>query len=168
MRTIEEIQYDLDNFKGKKSLKAYRDLKKELNDVRTQENASQEQLGLGDVVESITKATGIKKVVEVVSEVTGLDCGCEERKKKWNEINLDSIKKLFRRNTVNEISEEDYAFLCDLFKDGMPSQVKVNDQRKIHKVYRNVFQVIKSPTSCAPCLRGTVEELYNLYKVNTK
>ena len=36
--------------------------------------------GLGDTIEKITKATGIKKVVEKVSEVTGKDCGCNDRK----------------------------------------------------------------------------------------
>lgn len=37
--------------------------------------------GLGDVVEQVTEATGIKKVVKAV---VGDDCGCEERKRKLN------------------------------------------------------------------------------------
>ena len=36
--------------------------------------------GLGDTIEKITKATGIKKVVDKVSKVTGKDCGCNKRK----------------------------------------------------------------------------------------
>ena len=40
--------------------------------------------GLGDTIEKITKATGIKKVVDKISEVTGKDCGCEERKEVLN------------------------------------------------------------------------------------
>ena len=32
--------------------------------------------GMGDVIEKITTATGIKKVVDTVSRVTGKDCGC--------------------------------------------------------------------------------------------
>ena len=40
--------------------------------------------GLGDTIEKITKATGIKKVVE---KVTGKkDCGCKKRKEKLNEM----------------------------------------------------------------------------------
>ncbi len=35
--------------------------------------------GLGDVVDAVTTVTGIKKVAEVVSEVTGKDCGCGKR-----------------------------------------------------------------------------------------
>ena len=46
--------------------------------------------GLGDTIEKITKATGIKKVVEKVSEVTGKDCGCSERK--------DTLNRLFPYN----------------------------------------------------------------------
>ena len=42
--------------------------------------------GLGDTVAKITKATGIKKVVDKVSEATGKDCGCNKRKKALNRI----------------------------------------------------------------------------------
>lgn len=38
--------------------------------------------GLGDTVEKITKFTGIKKVVERVTN----DCGCNERKDKLNKM----------------------------------------------------------------------------------
>jgi hypothetical protein len=41
--------------------------------------------GLGDTIEKITKATGIKYVVDKVAEATGADCGCEARKKALNE-----------------------------------------------------------------------------------
>jgi hypothetical protein len=40
--------------------------------------------GLGDTIEKITKATGIKKVVEAVSEATGKDCGCKARRDALN------------------------------------------------------------------------------------
>ncbi len=42
--------------------------------------------GLGDTIEAITTATGIKKVVDVVSKATGKDCGCSARKKKLNKL----------------------------------------------------------------------------------
>ena len=41
---------------------------------------------LGDYVEDFTEATGIKKAVEWFSELTGIDCGCEERKEKLNNL----------------------------------------------------------------------------------
>ena len=40
--------------------------------------------GLGDTVAKITKATGIKKVVDTVSKATGKDCGCNKRKQALN------------------------------------------------------------------------------------
>jgi hypothetical protein len=42
--------------------------------------------GLGDSIEKITKATGIKKVVDAVSKVTGKDCGCNKRKNQLNKL----------------------------------------------------------------------------------
>ena len=41
--------------------------------------------GLGDTIEKITKATGIKKVVDTVAKATGKDCGCKNRKQNLNE-----------------------------------------------------------------------------------
>lgn len=46
--------------------------------------------GLGDSIEKLTKATGVKKVVETVSKVTGKSCGCKERR--------DSLNRMFPYN----------------------------------------------------------------------
>ena len=40
--------------------------------------------GLGDSIEKIAEATGIKKVVNAVSKATGKDCGCNKRKQTLN------------------------------------------------------------------------------------
>jgi hypothetical protein len=53
--------------------------------------------GLGDTIEKITAATGIKKVVEKVSEATGKECGCKKRQEKLNNPNL-LINKTFYKN----------------------------------------------------------------------
>ena len=42
--------------------------------------------GLGDTVAKITKATGIKKVVDTVVEVTGKDCGCDKKQESLNKL----------------------------------------------------------------------------------
>ena len=39
--------------------------------------------GLGDTIEKITKATGVKKIVK---KIVGSNCGCNERKNKLNKI----------------------------------------------------------------------------------
>ena len=50
--------------------------------------------GMGDVIEKITTATGIKKVVDTVSKVTGKDCGCSKREEALNNPNL-LVNKMF-------------------------------------------------------------------------
>ena len=42
--------------------------------------------GLGDTIEKITTVTGIKAVVDAVSEVTKKDCVCNKRKDKLNTL----------------------------------------------------------------------------------
>lgn len=41
---------------------------------------------LGDAIEKVTTVTGIKAVVEKISEKTGKDCGCADRKEKLNNL----------------------------------------------------------------------------------
>jgi hypothetical protein len=47
--------------------------------------------GFGDAIHTITKVTGIEKVVKAVA---GEDCGCKERKEMLNNPNL-LINKIF-------------------------------------------------------------------------
>lgn len=54
--------------------------------------------GLGDAIEKITAATGIKKVVETVSKASGKECGCAARKEKLNDPNLLVNKILYNKN----------------------------------------------------------------------
>ena len=69
-------QKDLNEFKGDKRSKAFRELKEEF--------ASQSVVnGLGDVLEDIAKVTGIKALVKAVA---GEFCGCEERREILNNL----------------------------------------------------------------------------------
>ncbi len=43
-----------------------------------------ESKGLGDTIEKITKATGIKSVVDKVSGGLNIPCGCQKRKEALN------------------------------------------------------------------------------------
>jgi len=42
--------------------------------------------GLGDTIEKITIATGIKKAVEQISKTLKKPCGCDKRKEKLNKM----------------------------------------------------------------------------------
>ena len=45
-----------------------------------------ESKGLGDTIEKITSATGIKSVVYKVSEGLNIPCGCQKRKEALNNM----------------------------------------------------------------------------------
>jgi hypothetical protein len=53
--------------------------------------------GVGDTIARITKATGIKAVVDKVSEAIDADCGCEERRERLNQPDI-LINKIFYSN----------------------------------------------------------------------
>ncbi len=42
--------------------------------------------GAGGVIHKITKATGVKQVVDKVAAKTGKDCGCGKRREKLNNM----------------------------------------------------------------------------------
>tara|TARA_R100000935_G_scaffold48884_1_gene73706 strand:- start:394 stop:552 length:159 start_codon:yes stop_codon:yes gene_type:complete len=42
--------------------------------------------GLGDSIENFTKATGIKKVVDGLSQGLNIPCGCQQRKEALNQM----------------------------------------------------------------------------------
>lgn len=53
-------------------------------------NTMPQDRGLGDTIERITKATGVKKVAETISKKMGKDCGCGQRR--------DSLNRMFPYN----------------------------------------------------------------------
>ena len=117
--------------------------------------------GLGDTIEQITEATGIKAAVKLFTEVTGIDCKCDERKEKLN--NLIS----YRRN-VNCLKEDEYLFLKVLFETNS-NQLTIKQQFKLQEIYLNVFSVKIEASNCGSCWRDILADLkkvYNTYQVN--
>jgi len=116
--------------------------------------------GLGDTVEKITTVTGIKKVVEMFSEATGLDCGCDKRK--------ETLNKLFPYNKVNCLNEQDYNSLTQ-YLDVKQTTLTPTEQKIISDIYFNVFNHRLQISSCSSCWKGKLNELrqvYNEYKIN--
>jgi len=56
--------------------------------------------GLGDTIEKVTAATGIKKAVEFATKASGKDCGCKARKEKLNDPKL-LVNKVFYKTNNN-------------------------------------------------------------------
>lgn len=107
--------------------------------------------GLGDTIEKITEATGIKKVVEWVA---GSDCGCDERKEKLN--------KLVPYKTVNCLKQKEYKFLERIYKANS-RVLSREDNRELYRVYNRVFGTKKVSTTCGSCVKSVMNELNKIY-----
>ncbi len=105
--------------------------------------------GLGDVVAKVTKTTGIDKVVKFIA---GEDCGCEERRDKWNKI------PMFKRKTPNCIKEEDYNYLVQLFSR-LKGTISPQEYKRVLPIYNYVFKTNKQSTSCDTCAAKVVVKL---------
>jgi len=106
--------------------------------------------GLGDTIEQITEATGIKKLVEFIA---GEDCGCLERK--------EALNKLFPYG-AECLTEDEYNYLTgiDLMTKTSVSPV---EQREILNIYARIFNRRKEPSTCASCWIQIIKDLQRVY-----
>ena len=111
--------------------------------------------GLGDTIEKITKATGIKKATDYIFDKLGIDCGCDERKEKLN--------KLFPYKKIECLTEEEYFTLKDIFKH-INNRVGPTEQSALLKIYNRVFKQNKKMSTCGSCVKELVDTMRKLYK----
>ena len=112
--------------------------------------------GLGDKIEKFTEWSGLKKLVK---SVFGEDCGCDERKKKLNQM-FPNFKNL---RSFNESEKK-------IFEEILPVVEKKNminpDEKKTLSVlYKAVFKEQPQWSSCGSC---NVKVLENLKKIYSK
>jgi len=111
--------------------------------------------GLGDTVEKITEATGIKKAVKWIF---GDDCGCEERK--------NALNRLFPY--AKKLTQEEYEYLDDYFQK-KTNKVTVEVQSEMVAIFNRVFGQNARLTSCSPCFKNNIQDrlhkIYKAYKV---
>ena len=95
--------------------------------------------GLGDTIEKITEATGIKAVVKAIA---GEDCGCDERR--------DKLNKIFPYSKQPEcLDPEDIEYLST----GVLRKRTLNlqDREKIAEIHARVFNhKFDVPCTCSP------------------
>ena len=65
--------------------------------------------GLGDTIERFTKLTGIKNIVDKLSEFTGKDCQCKKRKDKLNRLFSYNKLKVEEKQMVDNM----FGTTCD-------------------------------------------------------
>lgn len=101
-------------------------------DVKTKKS-----IGLGDIMENVAKATGVKKAVELFTEATGLDCGCDERKERFNKINFKygSRTKIHRCPTKSEFEKLQAILLRS------KRVLTKKDAAEFAKIYSQIFGV---------------------------
>ena len=133
---------------------------KEYKEWKARQEKKAEAFNLGDQVEKVTKATGIKAVVDKVAEVTGKDCGCNTRKEQWNDFG-QAIRRKFLHVQPELLTEEEFVFLVDYF-DQNKTRVTANDQLELLKVYNRVFKSKQQPSSCSGCLKRVIGKLKRL------
>jgi hypothetical protein len=107
--------------------------------------------GLGDTIEKITEATGIKALVKAIF---GEDCGCDERKAKLN--------KIFSYNRMECLVEDEYNYLKDLFTR-LKNTLSTHDQAKILVIFNRVFNEKQKATQCGSCWKGIMNKMRMLY-----
>ena len=139
----EEQEYYENLDKRTKEYKAYAEWK---------ENQEADSEGLGDTIEKITEATGIKAAVKFLA---GEDCGCDERKEKLNEI--------FRYNKPECLTEEEYNWLSEFYSSNK-NVVTGMEKQKLIAIYNRVFRMNKRLTSCSACMRNIYDKLKQYFE----
>lgn len=98
--------------------------------------------GLGDTVEKITEATGIKKVFDLFTD--GRDCGCEERKKILN--------NLFPYNKPNCMNEEQYNAWTKIKAEiEKTNKISPENQTIIISMLRSIMNLAIHNDNCKDC-----------------
>lgn len=109
--------------------------------------------GLGDDIQKITEATGIKAAVKWLAN--GRDCGCDARRDKLND--------LFPRTKINCLEENEFIYLTEIFTSNR-NKITAEQQTELIKINNRVFNENANPTSCGPCFKNNVyDKLKKLY-----
>ena len=100
------------------------------------------QTGLGDIVEAVTEATGIKALV-------GEDCGCDKRKEQLNAL------LSFGKRIINCPTEEQQEFI-----NNIGSTIKFADRLKIAEIYEFVYgSKVDIDSTCGECWLNHIKQI---------
>ena len=110
--------------------------------------------GLGDTIEKLSKATGIKKIVNKVFDKLVKDCGCDGRKK--------ALNIAFPYNKPNCFIEDEYEYVGS-FLDLNTNIVTSDQQLRLLKIYNRVFNTMDKTTNCGTCFNEKIRRLRYVY-----
>lgn len=132
--------------------KRKRRTKEQIRQDQAQKVYSTSPEGLGDTIEAITEATGIKKLVHWLA---GDDCGCEERK--------ELLNKLFPYKKPKCMTEDEFNYFSEFLALNTQT-IRPTQQMVLLKMYNRIFELQQEPTSCRDCW---VEFINKLTKVHS-
>ena len=137
---------DLKNYKGDKRSREFREMKEQF--------ASQKEInGLGDVVEAFTKATGIKAIVDKVSDVLGVDCGCDDRRERLNNLLPRGRKQ------VRCMTDEEYVSYGEFMSTRKAGRLEADEVKYLMALYTKIYNRKWAKVRCTQCaLKGRVKE----------
>jgi hypothetical protein len=115
--------------------------------------------GIGDDIAKLTSAMGIDKLAK---KVLGEDCGCEERKKKLNQL-FPHFKNI-RQFTEDELKIYDEVIPL------IEKQGRITREQKtiVNTLYRSVFGNNPQWKSCSPCNKQIMDNLKKVYEKSCK
>lgn len=115
--------------------------------------------GLGDTIEKVTEATGIKAAVEWFSEATGIDCGCDVRKEKLNKI-------FPYKSRVLCLEQSEHEQLKSFFAEFNGREVQEKWQEPLSRIHARIFEhKYYIPCTCSPKeWNRVIQDLKKVYK----
>jgi len=137
----------MEEFKGDKRTKEYKEWKAKFDALQEAKPD-----GIGDVVKSITKATGIDKLVKFIA---GEDCGCDERAKE-----LNRMYPFQKPNCFNEI---EFNFLTEFFKTKR-IRVTFEERKRLYEIHNRIFNTALKNSSCPSCVLNVMRKLEAILK----
>ena len=123
---------------------------KEWKEIVSKQQETQSK-GVGDTIEKITEATGIKKAVKAVF---GDDCGCNERKQYLNSI--------LPYNVTECLEEQEYNYLINFFATKR-FILEADEQNRLLEINNRVFKEKHTFSNCGSCVRNLVRKLEKLF-----
>ncbi len=127
-----------------------------MTDYKTyKKNYNKRSLGFGDTVEKITKATGIKKAVDYVSDILDEDCNCNEKKR--------ALNRRFPYYRPELFTKKEYEYLDKYFKP-RGEHIPRDQWEGIIEISNRVFRENQNLKGCGGCtMNKIVQKLKKLY-----
>ena len=126
----------------------------------TRKQKANKSKGLGDTIEKVTEATGVKKLVKFIA---GEDCGCDERKSKLN--------SMFAYKEPNCMTETEYSN-WNVFREDSGEVLTRSEMEQVVRLHARLFNhPIHRPCTCAPKkwqnMISEINQLFETYDEQT-